>query len=97
MVEVVSKPIIIEEVRRPSQSGRPQDVLPSDPLMLEVVDRVANPLVLHTDVSVHLVQENRDERSLPIMAVNDVRKLVRFQHELEGRPAEEGEPRHIVL
>jgi hypothetical protein len=70
--------------------------LPGDALVLEVMQRVANPRMSHSRVLIHLVKQHRHQTDLPIVAVNDVRVLVALEHELQRGPAEECEPLVVI-
>ena len=96
MVEIVLEPVLVKEVTGPVETGRAQDMLPGDALVLEVMQSVTHPGMGHPHVLVHLVEQHRHQAGLPIVAVDDVRVLVALEHELECRPAEEGEPLVII-
>ena len=95
MVEIVLEPVLVKEVTGPIETGRAQDVLPGDALMLEVMQRVAHPRMSHSQMLVHLIQQHRHQAGLPIMAVNDVRVLVALEHELQGGLAKEIGRAHV--
>jgi hypothetical protein len=46
---------------------------------------------------VNIEEEDRDDSRLPVMTVNDIRMLVRLQHEFKCCPAEKGEPFRIIV
>ena len=64
--------------------------------MLEIVNGKTDALILHPQRLIELEQQDRDERSLPVVAVNDLRPLTGLEHELQRRLAEECKPRNIV-
>src|ERR1039457_964890 len=96
MVEIVLKPILVKEVGGPVETGRAQDMLTGDALMLEVMQRVAHPRMSHPRVLIHLIEQHWHQAGLPIMAVNDVWVLVALEHELQRRTAEEGEALVVI-
>jgi len=96
VIEIVEKPIVVEEVRRTGQPGRPQDLVTGDALVTEVVDGVTRSHVGHTIVLVDLVQQDWHQTSLPVVAVDDVGMTARFEQELHGRFGKKGEPCGIV-
>ncbi len=65
--------------------------------MLKVMDGVDDPLIVHAHVMIDLPQEHGHQPCLPVMAVNDVWPLARFQLEFNGGPAEEGEAHDVVV
>ena len=66
-----------------------------DPMMAEVVYGVADSLVRH-HLAVLLIQQDRDQPGLQVMAMNDIGALIRPQHELERRLGKEREPLCVV-
>jgi hypothetical protein len=96
VIEVIAEPVVVEEAPRPGQPGRPQDVLPADALVGEIVDGVADPLIGLAEVLVDLVQQHRHGHRLPLVAVDHLGLLAGVPHELQGRLGQEGEPGHIV-
>ncbi len=87
----------MEVVVRAVQARRRQNLRAGDALVLEVVDRVADPLPVHAIPVIDFVQENRNQAGLPVVAMDDVRPLVGLQHELHGRFAEERKAHHIIV
>ena len=65
--------------------------------MAEVVKREADARVSHSKVLINFVKEHGHQSRLPIVAMNDVRMFVRFEHELERRAAKESEALDIVV
>ena len=86
-VKVVPEPIGVKEVLRTVQAGGLQDAFAGyrHTLVGEIVDRVTDPLVMHPDVPVDLEEQDRHERGLPVVAVDDVGPAVRLEHVLHGR------------
>ena len=89
VVEVVLQPVLVKEVAVAVETGGAQDMLTGDALVLEVMQRVANPRVSHAHPLVHLVEQDRDQPRLPVVAMNDVGVFVALEHELQRRLAEE--------
>ena len=96
VVEVIAEPVVIEEMTRAGQARLPQDVLPADTLMGEVVDGIADTLTGHAEVPVDLVQQHRHGRRLPVVAVDHLGPLAGLPHELQGRLGQEREPGRII-
>src|ERR1035441_7020543 len=96
MVEIVLEPFLMKEVTRPVETGRAQNMLPGDALVLEVMQRVTHPRMSHPRVLIHLKEQHRHQSGLPIMAVNDVRVLVALEHELQGGLDRKSEPLVVI-
>lgn len=89
-IGVVGHAILIEEAFRSMQSGRVQDLDPSNPLMGEVVDGQTHPRMGHPERLIKLVEEDRNQGSLPVVHMDDVRMLARLPEELHRGTREEG-------
>ena len=96
-VVVIAQPLGIEVASGIAQAGRPQHPLAGQPLVAEVMHREADALLAHPDRLVDLVQQDRDQRRLPVVAVDDLRTLARLEHELERRLAKEREPADVIV
>ena len=46
MIEVIAEPVVIDEVRRAGKARRPQDLLTADTLVREIVDGIADTLIV---------------------------------------------------
>jgi hypothetical protein len=64
---------------------------------MNVVDRVADARMGHAKMFVCFEEHERDEPGLPVVHVDDVRMLIRLQHELERGFTEEREPLGIIV
>src|SRR5882724_1538252 len=94
---VVPQTVIVEEMLGPMKAGGPENVLSADPLMAEIVDRETNAGMPHAQVLIDFVKQHRYKGRLPIVAMNDLRPLASFEHELEGGPAKKGESEQIIV
>ena len=65
--------------------------------MLEVVDGQADPRMGEAELLIDLVQEDRQQGRLPVVAVDDVRVLAGLPQEFDRGPGKEGEALHIVV
>jgi len=95
-IRIVGQAIRGEEVLRPPEACHPQDVATDHALVGEVVDGVTNPLSIHAEPLVDLVQQDRHQGRLPIVRVDDVGPLASLVEELDGGFAEEGEALGLV-
>lgn len=93
---IVLKTIRMEVVFGPPQPGGPQHLGANQTLVAEIVDGEAYPLVLHAVVFVNFEKEHRDQHGLPVVAVDHLRPLVRFEQVLQRRLAEEGVTQGVV-
>ena len=78
LVRVIAQPDGVEEILRPGEPGRPQHLRAGQSLVAEVVDGVADPLIRHR-LPVLLIQQDRNQAGLPVVAVDDVGALARVQ------------------
>src|SRR5580765_1419273 len=92
---IVQQAVVRHEMPR-IQSNLPQDLLAVNSLMPDIVQRVAHPRACHSQTLVHFIEEYRNQGGLPIVAVEDVRMLVRFEHELQGRPTQKSNSFSII-
>ncbi len=65
--------------------------------MAKIMNGQTNPLILHPQRLIDLKQQHRDQGSLPVVAMNDLRPLAGLQHELQRRLAEKREPCRVVI
>ena len=96
MAMIVGKAIVGHDASR-TQADLAKDLFAVNPLMAEVVKCETDPRVAHAEVLIDLVKEHGDERRLPVMAMNNVGMLVRFEHELQCCPAEKGETFRVIM
>ena len=96
-VPVVAHAVGRQEVVGTPEPGRRQDLGTGRPLVFEVVDGVAHPLILHPEALVQLEQERGDHSRLPVVGVDDVRPLAAAIQELQRRAAEERKPHGLVV
>src|SRR6266516_2778043 len=96
-IVVVPQAVIVEEMLGPMKAGGPENVLSANPLMAEIVDRETNAGMPHAQVLIDFVKQHRYKGRLPIVAMNDLRLLASFEHELEGGPAKKGESKQIIV
>ncbi len=96
MTMIIGQSIVCHHVGR-IQSNLSQNVFSVNALVADIVQCKANTRVTHAEVLINLVEEHRHQGSLPIMTVNDVRVLSRFEHEFERGAGEESEPLDIVM
>ena len=82
-IAVVAQPQFVEVAFGIIQPGCPEDRLAGRTLMREVVDRVADALVLHPELRIDLEEQDGDEGGLPIVAMDDVGPAIRAQHEFQ--------------
>src|SRR5689334_16907558 len=93
---VIEETIRVHEMRR-VQAYLAKNEIIGDTLMTDVVQCVAHAWVGHTQVFVHFKEQRRNESGLPVVAMDDIRVLVQFQHQFERGAIEEGESRRIVV
>jgi hypothetical protein len=93
---IVGKAIVRHEASR-TQTDLPQYLFAVNALMAEIVKSEANTGVAQAEVLIDLVKKHRNQRRLPVMAMNNVRMLVRFEHELQCRPTEKGETFRVIV
>src|SRR4051794_12227853 len=93
---VVLQPITLHEMRR-VESDLPQHVFASHSLVAQVVQRVTGARMRHAQMRIHLVEEDWHQPCLPVMTMDDVRVLVRLEHELERCPAEESKSFNVIV
>src|SRR5437870_499279 len=96
-VIVVPQPVVMEEMLGPIKAGGLEKVTSASALMAEIVDRETDAGMSHAQVLIDFVKQHWDKGCLPIMAMNDLRLLARFEHELEGGPAKKGESKEIIV
>src|SRR6266571_1183709 len=94
---VVPQAVVVEKMLGPMKAGGPEKELSANPLMAEIVDRETNAGMPHAQVLIDFVKQHRYKGRLPIVAMNDLRLLARFEHELEGGPAKKGESERIIV
>jgi hypothetical protein len=81
----------------PVQSCRTQNELSGNPLMFEIMQRIADTRMGHAEILIHLEQEYWHDPCLPVVAVNDVGMLAGLKHEFKGRPAEKYKPLRVII
>src|ERR1043165_7942523 len=97
MVSRVAQAVVVEEIIRPVQARRAQNMFPRHSLMPEIMHGEAHPRMPHAKVLIHLVKQHRHQPRLPVVAMDDIGMLVRLEHELHGRPAEECEAQEAAV
>src|SRR5215510_3798866 len=70
------------------QTDLTEEMFPVNSLVPYIMKRIADSWMSHPQVRVNLEKKWRNESRLPIVAVNDVRMLIRFEKELQSCPAE---------
>ena len=93
---IIQKPVVVHQVSR-VQTDLAQHLFAEDPLVPHVMQCKTHPRVAHAKGLVHFVKQHWHQRRLPVVAVDNVRMLVRFEHELQRRPAEKGEAFPVVM
>jgi len=80
-----------------TQTDLAQNMFTVDALVGDVVKGEADARVAHAEVLIGFVKEYGHERGLPVMTMDDVGMLVRFEHEFQGGAGEESESFDIVM
>src|SRR5213592_3090645 len=94
---VVPQAVIVEEMLGPIKAGGPENDLSANPLMAEIVHCETNAGMPHAQVLIDFVKQDRHKGRLPIVAMNNLRPLAGFEHELESGPAKKGESEQIIV
>ncbi len=97
VIMIVLQSVLLEQLLRVGQAGGIQDMVTCHPLMFKIVDGVADALIRHAAMLIELIQQYRNQSCLPVVAVNNVRSAVVFEHEFQCRLAEEGKTLSIVM
>ena len=96
-IVVVAQSVVVKEMFRPIQSGRPQDMFSGNGLMAKIVDGETDARMPHAQVLVYLVEQHRHQGGLPIVAMDDLRVFAALEHEFQSGPAEKGESQDVIV
>src|SRR5438552_3339331 len=94
---VVPQAVIMEEMLGPIKSRGVEYVSSANALMAEIVDRETDAGMPHAQMLIDFVKQHRYQGRLPIVTMNDVRLLARFEHEFECGPAKKSESEHVIV
>src|SRR5512140_312177 len=97
MVEIVLEPVLVQIVLRSVEACRMEHRPAGDPLVLEVMECIADPGVSHPEFRVNFVEKDRDYTGLPIMAVYHIGMLAGLKHEFERCPRKKSKALRIVV
>jgi hypothetical protein len=93
---IIGKAIVVHDMGW-IQANLAQNMFAIDTLVPEVVQCEADTRMAHAQALIDLVEEDGNERGLPIVAVDNVRVLIRLEHEFQCRAAEESKALNIVI
>jgi len=93
---IIEQPVMGHE-QAGVQSDFSQEVFPTDSLVPHVMQSEADSRVPHPQVLIHFIQKHWHQCRLPVVAMDDIRMLVRLEHEFHRRPAEKREPFSVVV
>src|SRR5215467_16036609 len=79
MVKVILKTLLAEKVAVAVETRRAEDMLPGNSLVLQVVQRVTDARMGHSEGLIYLVEQHRRQAGLPIMAMDHLRVLAAFE------------------
>jgi len=77
----------MKEMLGPIKAGGLEQVTSADALMAEIVDRETDAGMPHAQVLIDFVKQHRYKGRLPIMTMNDLRPLARFERSAFGSSA----------
>src|SRR6266404_6571551 len=83
-VEIVLEPIRMKDMPVRVEAGSAQDALAANALVLEIMESVTDPRMGHAKPLKNFIKQHRHQSGLPVVAMDDVRVFVAFEHELES-------------
>src|SRR5262249_16077526 len=96
MVKIILKPLLAEKMAGPVETGRGENMLSRKSLVLEIVQRVTDAGMPHSEVLINLVEQHGRQAGLPIMAMDYIRVLAALEDELQGGAAEKREALVVI-
>ena len=96
MAMVISQSVVVHDACR-IQTDLPQDMFAVDALVAKVMERETDPRMAQAEMLINFIKKDGNKRGLPIVAMNNVRMLVRFEDEFQRRTAKESESFNVVI